>query len=132
MNREIIRDTYYQLSGKLSDISRQLDFAGIALIWLFKVEMGGKHAIPSALLLPAALLVAALSVDLLQYIYSCAAWGVYNRILEIRSIPFDKEFKAPPPINWPTLVCFWSKVLLTVAAYVGLLLFLHEAIGTGA
>ncbi len=32
------RETYYEFSGKLSDVSRQLSFAGIALIWLFKLD----------------------------------------------------------------------------------------------
>ena len=37
LNTEKIKDTYETLSGKASDIFRQLSLAGIALIWLFKV-----------------------------------------------------------------------------------------------
>ena len=30
-----IRDAYEEISGKLSDINRQLCFAGFAIIWIF-------------------------------------------------------------------------------------------------
>ena len=33
-----LRSTYYEASGKVSDISRQLAFAGIAVIWVLRVE----------------------------------------------------------------------------------------------
>ena len=32
------RETYYEFSGKASDVTRQLAFAGIAIVWIFKIE----------------------------------------------------------------------------------------------
>jgi len=39
MNLQDYRDDFYTYSGKASDISRQLAFAGIAIIWIFKKEV---------------------------------------------------------------------------------------------
>jgi hypothetical protein len=36
MKLQKARDTYYEYSGKLSDITRQLSFAGIAIVWIFR------------------------------------------------------------------------------------------------
>lgn len=61
---------YQEFSGKASDVARQLAFAGIVLIWIFRVEGPQAQRLPEQLLLPSALLVLALGADLLQYILS--------------------------------------------------------------
>src|SRR5690348_10062346 len=109
MKREDLRQAYYDLTAKVSDITRQLALAGIALVWLFKSENHGHTQVPPPLLLPATFAVAALALDLTQYIYASAAWGIFNRLQERRGVTSDVEFSAPPFVNWPTLVFFWSK-----------------------
>ena len=51
MNLAFVRERYAYYSGKASDIVSQLDFAGIALVWLFKTEikgaMGDSHGVVS-------------------------------------------------------------------------------------
>jgi hypothetical protein len=60
---------FYELSGKASDISRQLAFAAIAVVWLFKTDTPtGQITIPPDLIWPGILIVAALAADLLQYV----------------------------------------------------------------
>jgi hypothetical protein len=114
------RATYQELSGKASDVARSLAFAGIALVWIFKI---GGDAFPRPrpeLLAPTALLTLGLAFDLLQYIYSAAAWGVFTRFNE-RSLPNlteDPELDAPKVINWPTLILFWAKLGCIAVAYV--------------
>ena len=51
------RDLYYFYSGKTSDLVRQLGLAAIAVIWIFKFEVGGTPKIPNDLGLPLALIV---------------------------------------------------------------------------
>ena len=46
------RADFYTYSGKASDLSRQLAFAGIALIWLFKKDDAGRLSIPPDLVMP--------------------------------------------------------------------------------
>ena len=50
-----IRNAYEELSAKLSEINRQLCFAGFAIIWIFNKSKGGV-SVPEDLYLPAFLL----------------------------------------------------------------------------
>ncbi len=125
------RETYYSYSGKLSEITRQLSFAGIAVIWIFRV--GDKPATgfvwDKTLLLPLVLFVAALGCDLLQYLYASFAWGVFHRckekqFREMRAKDGERvedDFKAHRAINWPTLFFFWSKAFIAAAGHTLLL-----------
>ena len=116
------RDAYYELSGKASDVARQLAFAGIALIWIFHPHDAGPVALPQPLLLPAALFVAGLGFDLLQYVTGALIWGAFHRYQEQHLGPGSKKaLSAPAWFNWPNLFFFWSKLALVLAAY-GLLL----------
>ena len=73
-------DNYYYYSGKASDIARQLGFAGLAIIWIFRIEGGASSSlVPKKLTVPAALIVSALACDLLQYVAGAAIWAIYHR-----------------------------------------------------
>lgn len=124
------RDTYYTYSGKLSDVARQLSFAGIAVIWIFRA--GDKAAIgfiwDRHLLLPLTLFVGSLTADLFQYAYASLAWAIFHRAKEKA---FDRpqqdgkkapdDFKAHPAINYPTLFFFWSKAVIVMVGHLILL-----------
>ena len=66
MRLQDYRETFYEFTGKASDITRQLSFAGIAIIWIFKKETGTALTVPHELLWPGVLIVLALFFDLLQ------------------------------------------------------------------
>lgn len=117
MNLITIRQTYYDFSGKASDISRQLCFAGIALIWLFKTEKGDLLGVPGVLLIPASLFALSLAFDSFQYIYCSASWALYARHLEAQNISEEEEIDFPLWINWPTLTCFWLKLVFVLIGY---------------
>lgn len=120
MTLDDAREAYYQHTGRASDVLRQLGVAGIGVIWVFKAEVNGLSAIPHPLLLPALLLVAGLFLDLLQYVLASAMWGSYARMHERKGTRPDDSIVAPRWINWPALVCYGGKVLLILAAYVGI------------
>jgi hypothetical protein len=117
------REYYYYYSGKTSDIVRQLGFAGIGVIWLFKYE-GQDHLLPDELLTVGFLIVLSLALDLLQYVVGTAVWGIFNRLKEKAGKTEDAEFTAPPAINWATIILFWGKVGVMGIAYVALIGFL--------
>jgi hypothetical protein len=71
---EDYRETYYTLSGKARELCRQLSFAGIAVIWVFKAEKGGPLAVPAELFLPGFLFGAALALDLAQAFLGSLIW----------------------------------------------------------
>lgn len=120
-----VREVYYGSSGTLSALTRQLSFAGIAIIWIFRTsDELGKGMIADQLLGSLMLFVIALSLDILQYMYSSAAWGIFNRHKERLGTEEDDIFTAPPWINWPTNFAFWAKSIATISGYCVLFSFL--------
>ncbi len=117
MNLEDYRKDYYGFSAKASELSRQLSFAGIALIWVFRFENGGPLAVPAPLLLPALLFCAALALDLLHAVLGTLIWGAFARYHERKGTSDDGEIDSPAYFNWPTLLCFWGKVVAVALAY---------------
>ncbi len=132
MKLEEARKAYYDFSKSLSDINRALGFAGIAVIWLFKQQNQSRLMVPRGLHVAAILIVASLSLDFLQYVWSTAAWGALGRLREISRKKKEEEWgksgeddvRAPKWINRPTLLAFWAKVVCMVIAYAGILGFL--------
>src|SRR5437588_4461531 len=125
MTRKDAREIYYKASNTLSEVTRHLSLAGVAVIWIFKVgdSSAGGIKFQSILVWPLALFILALASDLFQYTYKCAAWGV-SPTLKARQNSDD--FEAPDAINWPTLFFFWGKVIFTVIAYCALLYRIGE------
>lgn len=112
------RENYYFYTGKVSEIGRQLAFAGIAIIWLFKLE--DENSLPLELIEPLRLIVASLAIDLAHYFYAALAWGVFHRVKEKRlaaSKMLDAEFLAPRAINWITIALYFAKIGFLAAGY---------------
>lgn len=120
------RQNYYDLSGKLSEIVRQLSFAGIAVIWMFRVgtDTGGIAFAP-VLVWPLIFLVGALTLDLCQYLYGSIAWSFYAQKEEKSGKKDDDEVSPRDAINWPSLVFFYSKTVLCILAFLLLVAFLR-------
>ena len=124
MNLADYRAAYYELSGKASDVARQLAFAGIALIWIFHARDSAPIAIPRPLVAPADLFISGLGFDLLQYLCGTLVWGAFHRYQEKRLGPESKKaLSAPVWFNWPGLFFFWSKLFLVLAGYALLLAY---------
>jgi|SRR5262249_44182943 len=114
---------FYEFSGKASDVSRQLSFAAIAVIWLFKTDMPAGHpTIPHDLILPGILIIAALAVDLFQYITGTVTWRLYYRHLEKKEIAQVEQHSKW--LERPILGLFAIKIVLVIVAYIFILLFL--------
>lgn len=121
--------SYYELSGKASDVSRQLAFAGIAVIWVFHQGHGSAVDVPGSLIAPAALFIGGLACDLLQYVSGTLIWGAFHRIQERRlGAGSKKPLTAPAYFNWPGLFFFWSKLGLTLIGHLLLLRYLLSII----
>jgi hypothetical protein len=118
------RSAYQQLSGKASDLARTLSLSGIAIIWVFKSNTSTGPEIPQELFRPGVFVVLSLALDLLQYVSSAVAWGVYGRVRELRGTTVEEEFKAPRWLNWPGILTFYGKILCVALAYYYLLQYL--------
>ena len=129
MNLKEARDNYDRRSTKLSDVVRQLNFAGIAVIWLLRTgDKTGGIPYSNCLLWPLGLLICSATFDLLHYAYASAAWGIFHRLQE-KKLKDDPqravvEIHAPDAINWLSLFFFWGKTIFTVAAYCFLIAYI--------
>ena len=114
------RKDYYEFSGKASDVARNLAFAGIAFVWIFKV--GAEHGprIPQELLLPLAFLAICLGADLLQYVAATCVWGIFQWYEEskIDDLKKDPELEAPSWLKWPQFIFFVMKLVTVFLAYI--------------
>ncbi|HPQ42941.1 MAG TPA: hypothetical protein PKZ42_01840 [Syntrophales bacterium] len=117
------RNTYYEYTGKTSNVTRQLAFAGIALIWIYKVGNFADGSIPKQLILSSALLAISLTLDLLHYVWGSFIWGVFCRQKEkqLEDILENPELSAPAWYNWPSNLFFWLKILAVIIAYYSLI-----------
>lgn len=122
MRLDNAREAYETLSGKTSDIARQLCFAAIALIWLFKAGTASSPLIPANLLGAALFTILALFFDLIQYLLGTTIWFAYFRHKERAGTPADQEFLAPAALNWPTWILFFLKVACTLISYLGFII----------
>lgn len=121
-----LREDYYWFSGKTSDVTRQLSFAGIAIIWIFKTMDATVILLPKEFILPLFWFVISLASDLLQYVSSTIIWGVLHRHIEIKKIPEDENFEVNQYLNWPSIGFFWVKVLSVCIGYLLIIIYLFE------
>ena len=120
---EHYRKTFYEFSEKASNATRQLAFAAIAVIWLFKKETPqGQLSIPHDLIFPGILVVAALAADLLQYTVGAGIWYTYYRYLELKGISEVSDHSSW--LDGPIQVLFWGKIVFVILAYFLILRFL--------
>lgn len=125
-----LRDCYYESSGKVSEIIRQLALAGIATIWILKVgtDSGGiKYS--KSLLCPLGVFVFCLGLDLLQYVYKTALFGFLNHHYWRKHRDNDKEIKFAEKWNWPALFFFWLKTVMMVSGYAMLIRYIGAKLG---
>lgn len=106
-----IRKTYEDLTGKLSDINRQLCFTGFGIIWIFN-KTSNELSVPQDLYVPAVWLILALFIDVLQYVYSSIAWAIYYTRKRKNDKNDDKiEVNENTIINYPTWFLFILKII---------------------
>lgn len=120
------KEDYYYFTGKLSDINRQIAFAAIALIWVFKKGKEVDFQIDDGLILPAILIVCALAFDIFQYIYQSITWSIFYTIKNRQHKKEDKKLKSPEYLNYPAWFFFCIKVVLVLIAYWKILGFLLD------
>lgn len=111
-------------TAKASDLARQFSFAGIAVVWVFRIGEQDRLVIPKDLLWPLCLFIIALACDLVQYVTGTIIWYVFCRHHEKRlEKPTDNpELTAPDWVNWPTTIFFMLKLLFVSVSYVLLLI----------
>jgi hypothetical protein len=122
MTLEDARNAYEVLSGKASDIMRQLGLGGIALIWLFRMDTPKGPTLDKRLLWAAIFILSAITLDFLQYAVGALIWFGYFRRKEKEGTGPDTQFEAPPALNWPTWGLFGLKAVTLLIGYGGFII----------
>ncbi len=123
-------DQYHYFSGKASDVARQLAFAGIAIVWIFKVNKGDSVKLNQNLLVPTALFSLSLLFDLTHYVIAAFTWYFFHRHQEKKpEITADSNVMASPYLNWPTNFFFCLKIGSVFIGYIWLFIFLWQQFG---
>jgi hypothetical protein len=118
-------ETAYYYTGKVSEISRQLGLAGLAIIWIFKTDTKDGPIIDENLFLPGLLLVVGLALDLLQYVVMGELWERYAKRKDDLG---ETEFRVPKKLNWAGDVFYYLKLISVLIAYCYLISFLWSKV----
>ncbi len=125
-----VRDAYEELSCKVSDVTRQLGFGAIAIIWIFNkttTNPNGISELPQELILPLLLACIALACDLLQNTISTIIWyAIY--LCKHKKDKKDEEIavKDSEWINAISWILMFSKIVLTIWAYTLIAIYLFK------
>ncbi|MEM9679523.1 MAG: hypothetical protein AAF901_04300, partial [Bacteroidota bacterium] len=87
------RRVYQERSKQASDVNRQFALAGLAVIWIFKINEEGEVFLNDDFKVSLFLLIASLAFDLLHYIGSATIWSIFYRIKENQFLKQKKESK---------------------------------------
>lgn len=115
---------YYAFSAKAGDVARQLAFAGIAVIWLFKIDASNATSLPKQLWWPAAAFICSLTADILHYLIQTMIWGRFAYVQRTKHGKTDDDVIPDPPswYLWPANLLFYVK---TVSVVTGFALLFH-------
>ena len=121
------RNDYYSFSEKASDVSRQLAFAGIALIWIFRID-DASPSVPVQLIFPVAMFATALALDFMHYVVATVIWGSFSWYHEKKQAneSLDPEFDAPRQFNWVTISLFFLKLACVGIGFMLLILYIWQ------
>lgn len=124
MHWEEYRKAYYEFSAMASERSRQLAYAGIAVIWVFR---SSDDKLDSSLIWPLGLFVAGLFLDLIQYVVATLVWrSKFRKAESAAQAGAANDAAHSSVLVWPMNVCFAFKVVCVLCAYCCLL----SAVGT--
>ncbi len=118
MKLEEYKKDSYEFSKSTSDLVRQFAFAGIAIIWIFKIEKPVDHLIPAKLFKPLLFLIFTLCFDLLQYLIPSIIWWIFYSYHERKGRSGNYEIKADGRLSLPGWICYLGKIIMLVIAYI--------------
>lgn len=128
-----LKETFYEASGTLSDIVRQISIVGVGVVWIFVKVVDESIVIDGKLIWSLGCFLIALFVDMLQYLYKSIVFYCKFRCAE-EKYPDDKENVGDcttilkPCTNTPTWICWGAKVLFSIIGYIVLFGYLLEYI----
>lgn len=134
MTLKEIRDDYVRYSTNVSELSRNLAYAGIGIVWIFKQSSTGDEdvstfmsSIPCELKWPLILFIVVLILDLCQYVIQTAIWyPYYAKHKELHKNEKEDDVNLQEPEIYSAIPwCFWLfKLIMVMIAFFLMGLFL--------
>lgn len=128
MTLKEIREDYVRYSANVSELSRNLSYAGIGIVWIFKqsspeeaMKTAFMNSIPYELRWPLLLFIVVLILDLFQYVIQTAIWyPYYKEQKEKHKDEKEEDVNLNEPEKYNTIPWwFWIfKLIIVVFAYV--------------
>lgn len=118
MELEKYKERSHLLTSKASEIARQLNFAGIGIIWIIKSSFPTIKLSDSELLLPLILISISLIFDFLHYAIGGLIWiTFYNNKIKSGSSS-DADIKSAPWRKNLLYFFYYGKLILVFLAYI--------------
>lgn len=126
------REDFESITKNLSDIFRNLSFAGIGIIWIFKNNSLNSKIIPDALYSPLVLLIIALALDFMQYLWKGINYYAFykrNEILYDKKKLTEKDIEDVQIWNYVSIgtwTFFGLKIGFMIAAFINIFCFIQS------
>lgn len=123
---EELKNDFYEFSRKTSENVRQLALAGVAIIWIFKIEVGGKIAIPNQLIDSLKFFIYTLSTDFLHAFIPSIIYGVYQTYLKSKGKQDKEAVHFPSYLTIPAWTFYILKIVFLLFAYIHILIYIKH------
>jgi|HubBroStandDraft_6_1064221.scaffolds.fasta_scaffold970643_1 hypothetical protein len=123
-------DEFYQDTGTLSGIVRNIALGGIGIIWIFKSPDLMHHVLPKELLAPLKFIILGILGDVMQYIWRSINIYLFWKIKDVKHHRGQltgkqiQDVTMPEYISIGTWVFFIAKIACVSYAYYLLYLYL--------
>jgi len=112
------RDDYNAISGKASDVARQISLAGIAIIWAFKAEGVDGTELTTSAKWAAGAFVVTIALDVLQYFLGSLIWWKFISGKEKKHGPnYNGQLEHDPWLSIPQDFFFCLKIPFAITGY---------------
>lgn len=125
-NIQTYRDYHYEATVKVSENIRTLAIAELAIVWIFIEKQANQYFIPPGLVFPIVLVVIALVLDFIQYVYKSIAYHVVFRRFEYqlekkKITENNNRLYVDLWINRISYIIFYTKVIVLTVSYIFLI-----------
>ena len=125
MTLKEVREAYEGISGALSSVIRQINFAGIAIAWIF-VDKDNK-VMPPLLLVACLCIVVSIVLDALQYFMGTIIWyNTYRKKHKVGKKDEEITISDGEKKNVLPWICWYSKCIITIVGYCFIFYFLYN------
>ena len=110
---------YKDYTRDVTEFSRKLAFAGIAIVWVLKPEDG---SFTNLSLLALAFVVMYFLGDVAQYLTGAIRWYIWINSEEEKNIEntggIEGDYSPPVSLDTPVFYLFWVKVALLIIGFI--------------